>query len=434
MAKSKKTKTEIAWGHLFEKYNILQEVERYGKYIISADEIREFREPRLMAKFDHSINLPDLFINNNLSILPITRGNYIISHINTYHKFEVIEKEVLHIEVPSHIQSLTPQNIKGESIALNFALISGVFEDFLEDSELCPTVCGRMGTDKFSFEISSTIKADTNVQIQVENSQIEIDAAYEGINYLTLIEAKCDISDDFLIRQIYYPYRVWKDKVDKEIKLVFLVYSNSVFSLYEYAFDNPNHYNSLKLKKQKDYSIEDMSISVSEIEKISSSVTSVEEPKVPFPQADNFKCIINLCELLMKEDLNKEDITNKYAFDNRQTDYYTNAGRYLGIIGKKQVNGERRYFLTAEGFRYLKLPYKQRQLEYVRCILSHELFNEILISYFKTGEMPEKSVIVDFMKKYKLYNINSDSTYFRRSSTVESWISWIVCLINYNDS
>jgi hypothetical protein len=37
-----------------------------------------------MAKFDHTINLSKTFINNQLTILPITRGDYVIAHFDAY--------------------------------------------------------------------------------------------------------------------------------------------------------------------------------------------------------------------------------------------------------------------------------------------------------------------------------------------------------------
>ncbi len=424
------SKTDKAWDILFEKYEILKKIERDGKYIISADQIREFREPRLMAKFDHKINLPEIFSKNNLSILPISRKEYIISHIKTYHRFEKIEKKIIQIDLPSYIQSISPQKISSESIALNYAFISGIIRDFLEDTELYLTVSGRMGSGIFSFEISSTIESKENIDIQVNNSQIEIDAAYEGLEYLSLFEAKCDISDDFLIRQLYYPYRLWKDRITKKIKLIFLIYSNSIFSLYKYGFDEPANYNSLKLIKHKHYSIEDTEIGTNDIMQISSNVISIEEPfDIPFPQADNFKRIINLCELLQYADLTREDVTREYAFDVRQTNYYTDAGRYLGIIKKDTANEKIIYSLTDSGRQILQYPYKQRQLEFVRCILSHKIFHETLENYFKTGEMPNKTVIVEIMKQYKPHNVEAEDTFRRRASTVRGWIDWIVELL-----
>ena len=48
--------------------------------------------------------------------------------------------------------------------------------------------------------------------IIVDSAQIEIDAAYEGEEFLSIFEAKMNISDDFIIRQLYYPYRTWINK------------------------------------------------------------------------------------------------------------------------------------------------------------------------------------------------------------------------------
>lgn len=67
------TKNELAWQELFEKYDIINEIDKIGFYEISANQIKEFREPRLMTKFDHRESLPNQFKNNKLSVLPLTR-------------------------------------------------------------------------------------------------------------------------------------------------------------------------------------------------------------------------------------------------------------------------------------------------------------------------------------------------------------------------
>ena len=60
---------DAAWERLFEKYRILEAVDREGRFLISAAQIKEFREPRLMTKFDHRVNLPAIFAENHLCIL-----------------------------------------------------------------------------------------------------------------------------------------------------------------------------------------------------------------------------------------------------------------------------------------------------------------------------------------------------------------------------
>lgn len=68
------TKNDMAWEKLFNKYNILKSIESSGSFLITAAQINEFREARLMTKFDQRINLPKLFSQNQLAILPITRS------------------------------------------------------------------------------------------------------------------------------------------------------------------------------------------------------------------------------------------------------------------------------------------------------------------------------------------------------------------------
>ena len=211
-----------AWERLFEKYRILEEVDRSGRFMISASQIKEFREPRLMTKFDHKVNLPDLFRDNRLSILPVTRGDYLISSFSAYQDFEEHAAAPVKISIPPHLQSLLPEFLVSEAIALNCALACGVLGDFLEDGDLAPTVSGQMGSGEFAFDINT---AAGTQRVAVSSSQIEIDGAYEGSRYLSLFEAKRDLSDDFLIRQLYYPFRLWSQRMAKPVKSVFLVFS-----------------------------------------------------------------------------------------------------------------------------------------------------------------------------------------------------------------
>jgi hypothetical protein len=66
MSNAPKSLNDEAWEKLFSKYDILNQIDVAGQFVISATQIKEFREPRLMAKFDHTINLPKLFADNHL--------------------------------------------------------------------------------------------------------------------------------------------------------------------------------------------------------------------------------------------------------------------------------------------------------------------------------------------------------------------------------
>ncbi|MBI9106778.1 MAG: type II restriction endonuclease [Spirochaetales bacterium] len=419
-------KNDLAWEHLFRKYKIISVVKKYGFFRISASLIKEFREPRLMTKFDHKSNLPEIFRNNNLSILPVTRGDYIIAPMELYQDIdEYINSEIKYFSIPEHLQSLN-QNITSESNAINSAYISGILSDFLEEEDLLPTVSGRMGSGCFSFEVNSSENRGM-FNVEVENSQIEIDGGYEGLESFAIIEAKNSLSHDFLIRQLYYPCHLWSEKVKKPIRPVFMIYANGLFYLYEYKFSNINYYNSIELVKTGLYSLEERAVTQEEIVSLLSLDQSLKEPELPFPQANSFERIINLCELLFDRKLTRDEITSKYDFNSRQTNYYTDAGRYLGLIAKKR-SGDVYFELTPVGNRILKLKFKERQLKFAELILKHKVFADSLKLYFKKAEEPSKLEIVSIMKACKLYKIDSENTFERRASTVLSWIDWVINL------
>ena len=73
------------------------------------------------------------------------------------------------------------------------------------------------------------------------------------------------------------------------------------------------------------------------------------------------------------------------------------------------------------------VKYKKRQLEYVKAILEHQVFNQVLKDCIETFDMPCKAQIVIYMKEY-LKRKYADQTYSRRASTISGWINWILKL------
>ena len=421
-----KSKNDIAWEKIFEKYNIIDDVLNIGHSIISSTNINEFREARLMTKFDHKSQLPKLFADNSLSILPTSRGGYVIGTFETFSDFNVDDVAVTPIEFPTFLESLDYRDITSEATAINCAFVSKILHDFTEEDSLLPTVSGRMSSSSFGFNINSN---NGLFNVNVGNSQIEIDGGYEGDSSLNLIEAKNYISDDFLVRQLYYPYKLWTGKVQKQVRPIFLTYTNGIFHLREYAFTNVNHYNSIVLVKHKKYVVQDGAINIEIIQEILDKTKIIKEPEIPFPQADSFERVINLCELLKQKDfITKEEITQSYDFDARQTDYYSNAGKYLGLLdtGKDSLSGQIGCYLTPKGKQVFNINLVDRQKEFMKIIVSHSAFKQTLKLYLENGEMPTKENIVEIMRKSKLHKVGSDSTYFRRASTITGWINWIM--------
>lgn len=426
MAKNRGRKVDKQWENIFEDYPILQEIERKGLYHITSTEINNYREARLMTKFDHRDNLPYIFSENNLRILPITRGEYVIGNFEVYQDIDLDYDNLNFQEVsfPNWIESINPKNLYSETAALKGAFISGIINDITERDKIISTVGGRMSTKSFDFNINSVQNKNTQ-KIKVENSQCEIDGGYETEDKFILIEAKNSFSKDFLVRQLYYPYRLWNKKLNKDVVPIFMIYSNDIYSFFVYEFEDPNHYNSLRLIKQKNYVIKDRKINFEDIKRLYDEIKIKPEPDEPFPQANSFVRVLDLLQALYIDNLDIEDISTRYDFDIRQASYYTAAAKYLSLV--KSDNGN--FKLTKKGQKIMELDKRERNLLLVRSILEHEIFYKAFKLFLSPGKVKVDDVAQMMIKNInKIYNVSSKNTVKRRASTVFRWIKWILNL------
>lgn len=419
------TKNGSAWEKLFLKYNIVDKVNDAGCFEITSAQINEFRESRLMAKFDHLVNLPEIFRENQLSILPVSRYKYLIGRFNTHFKIPKMDAEVISIDSPAELESISHLNLYSESAALNFAYISGIIDDFINEKTF-QTISGRMSTGRFSFQIQCKGNTSEFRSLSVDNSQCEIDAGFESENYLVIVEAKNYSVDDFLVRQLYYPFRLWMNKVTKKIVPILMTFSNDTFSFYEFAFLEAKEYTSISLVKLKKYIIEPELISLNDISSLLGKVRLRKEPeRIPFPQADKFSRVVDLMGLLLDKDLTRSEITENYQFDVRQTQYYTDAGRYLGLIDKhKDIETKEVLFqLTDCGQQVLAQRHKRKYLSLIEIILSYQVFYDVFNQAIDSGTIPSLPEIAEIMAKNDL-QLNRN-TLMRRAGTVRRWIDWI---------
>lgn len=432
-----KISSNDAWKKLFEKYNIIDAINSNGFFNVTADQIKEFKEPRLMAKWDSSESLPGIFKKNRINILPTSRGSYILSDFKLYQEIPELNEHIAKmqkVEIPQ-FESIDIENITSESNAINVLLLSNILDDFLCEDDSVSTFSGRMGTGKFYFFVDRY--TDIPLEILVENAQCEIDGGLENNNSVVIIEAKNVVYPDFHIRQLYYPYRLWKTKVSKPIRLVFSIYSNQIFRLFEYSFCDLVNYSSINLLKTKNYSLQDTEITNNDLCEIYKKTTVVTDDNqnstdTPFIQANSFERVISLLEILHIKNETTESIADIMQFELRQSDYYFNAGKYLGLFEKKEALDETNkpiieIALTSLGKKIVGMNYKPRQLKLVELILEHKIFNELFSLIYTTGELPNKELIKSKMKEY---NVCNDGQIDRRSSSVLAWLKWIFNLTN----
>ena len=426
-SKSNLSKLDQGWNAIEEKYRFLDGIERDGFFRITADEIKTVREPRLMTKLDHASDLPQIFKRHKLAILPETRGTYIIAPMLLYQPFEeelTMPKisDIRHIAWDKDLQSLDINSVPSETIAINTAEIGGVLTSFLGEEPLYATVAGRMKSDEFEFHVRTP--SGSQLPIRVQNSQIEIDAGFESPESLILLEAKNYVYDDFLVRQLYYPMRTWEQKIDKPVRTVFFMYSNGIYHLIEYGFDDLYDYNSLRVLRHGHYSLDDTNITVADLMDVAAQSKPRKEPKdIPFPQADKMWRIINLAEMLAEEPMTKTDIAENYSFAYRQADYYTSAAKYLGLV-EDCADGVQATRLMQ---RLMKKPYKPRQLEYAKLILWSKIFFEAFhacnISNTGVAHIPSREAVMEIMRNN--IELGTDAVYRRRAMTVRGWLDWM---------
>ena len=420
------TKVEISWQKIFDDFHVLDVIAERGVFEICADDIRKYREVRLMTKFDHHSDLPEIFKKNKLCILPLTRRAFAIGHFECYQKLkDDTSIKPKYMPIPATMESLSVDIIRSEQTAILAALLAGIFDDFVGDgsSYLVQTIIGRQGSGVFSYSINDVNGGDP-YRITVQQSQMEIDTGLENASSIVIVEAKMFLDDDFLVRQLFYPYMCWRQLVSKPIKLVYMAYCDGLYKLFEFE-PNGDDYNGLKLIKQMNYTIRENTISIDDIKALL-HYPLIEEPAIPFPQADSVERILHMLSFLQENaGATNGQVALENEFVGRQTDYYMNAMAYLGLVEKKR----RCFELSDEGVNLAVSDVRTRDLALAKKMLCHKVFRECLELTFSKGEIPDKETIVRLMKRANLYKVNSESTYRRRSSTISGWLYWILSLI-----
>ena len=245
------------WQSIFDQYKIDQHDFDKSPYIIKAEQIKvatasfkttNQREVRVLCKQDSREDRPQIFINNNLFILPIRNGVYAILKGEGYVDIPEIQSGITHYK--SKLDFTLDTSIVGNSEMqhLDFAYASSLIRSFLNDESLVLTIRGRKYTPKFELIVG-------HHKIMVESVQTEVDAGYEGRKQVVLIEAKNSASKNTIIRQLYYPFRQWRLHTQKKVKILFFEKQDRYYSLFEFEFTDKINYNSIALIKSEKFEI-----------------------------------------------------------------------------------------------------------------------------------------------------------------------------------
>jgi hypothetical protein len=423
------TQNDEAWDKIFERLPLFPEIERTGFVYVSAEDIKnasDKREPRLLAKQDTKNSRPDVFKHNKLSILPIENGKYIIfrdEHVKTYFPLERILAEIpMEQYTPtrdySRYESLDMRNLSSESQALDFANLVSLLKTFTNERELNLTIRGRQRSEKFSIKIPGT-----DHMTEVDGVQIEVDAGFESPEKIYIFEAKLGRIEDFNIRQLYYPFKDWSSKSSKEIIPIFFVYTNGLFYILQFKFEE--EYGKLQCVRSKCFTVNEPVRLEVNLRQLLTEVHIDHEPDVPYPQANDLDKVIDIVTNFQPAGLsNKMAIAEFFDFDERQGDYYANAGYYLGLL--KRVSDSTEFELTREGgYIARSMNRSRRNLLLLMQMMKRPSFNEI-IRLFESNNRELDSLDVDILAPIIQRHVNlNDTTARRRASTIMSWLKWM---------
>lgn len=247
-----------SWAKIFEDYKILEHNFNNSPFNISADDIKKScqdfkkvaeKEVRILCKQDTREDRPQVFIDNNLFLLPVKNGYYVIVKGEGYIDIPNISSAGKTYDSKLDFKLETSQIGDSEMQHLDFAYASSLIRTFMEDESLVLTIRGRKYTPQFSFNVGQQL-------ISAQSVQTEVDAGFEGRDKIVLIEAKNSSTTNTIIRQLFYPFKQWKLHTNKDVYTLFFEKRGNYYYIWQYGFTDENNYNSIKLIKSEKFVIQ----------------------------------------------------------------------------------------------------------------------------------------------------------------------------------
>lgn len=400
------------WSDIISHSNI--DVTKSINYV-TAKQIKQItnEDARLMAKIDRIENLPRIFSENKLFLLPISRKEYAIVRGTGYHLLEELSSTKLityKTRLPFPASSLKAES---EGVHLEYANSCGLLGKVTETPDLIQTFRGRTTTSRFRFKVNGS-------QINVNHAQIKVYAGFENSEQIILFEAKTGVPGSFGIRQLYYPFRTAYYDRKKVVRNFFFCLKKEgekkSYLFWEYKFDPYNSFDSIKLIQFKQYQIKTVErLSVKEYQNVRPM-----KGKNEIPQADDVNKISEF-PLRVFEGYNTADkIKHVFGFVARQSSYYRHASEILGLVSR---DNKWRYKLTDIGEEYLSLSSQQKSRYLCKLLLEFPVINELFLDIsIDFSRVIGRKDIIKLLKKYSHL---TGSTLCRRTHTIISWFKWI---------
>jgi hypothetical protein len=397
----------LHWDTIFatKNFDLSQDL-----HFITADEIKAITraEPRILAKMDSSAAVPPVFKRNGYFLLPVKNGEYAIVRGEGFHRLEATMAPIDHTSrIKFHLT--TAGRGSSEMQYLDYSFNAGALEAAVGISPLYQSIRGREYSRQFKFFVNKT-------SLNVSSIQLEVDSGLEGEDTIVLLEAKMGTPEDFIIRQLFYPYNHFRlVSPNKRIVPVFFTYApaSKIYNFWVYEFNDPENYNSIRLKDRKAITIR----TAEEISLADIKPTGIVKYKQLIPQANDLNKVIELV-FKVSEGLNEyKSIAEYFGFDERQSSYYREAAEALGLVTRDAG----RYHLTETAQHLITASAEKRNLFIVRLVSEFDLVKFSLDLLQGNGRLSRADIEKVIADNSRL----SGSTVPRRAGSLVAWLKWI---------
>jgi len=251
------------WTEIFREYRIDKHNFDESPFHISAEQIKKVAtdqetttgsEVRILCYQITREHRPTVFQKRGLFILPTANGQFVIVKGEGYVDIPSIETPSIeyHSKIDYKLDTVNIGNSEMQHLDDAYAVSmvrNFMKDDPMKDDSLVLTIRGRKYTPEFSFKVGK-------FEITANKVQTEVDGGYEGPDRVVLVEAKNAKTDNTIIRQLYYPYRQWSQHTGKDVSVVFFEKrGKNTYSFWEFVFEDPNDYNSIRLARSAKYAV-----------------------------------------------------------------------------------------------------------------------------------------------------------------------------------
>lgn len=401
------TANDEAW----ERYLTATGTELDGRsYPVAADDLKRItgREPRLLAKFDQPDELPRCLAVAGYALVPVRNGEYLLCRDDIFCELPACARaEPVDSRLPFALE--TACRGQGEAQYIDHAFNAGLIEQFAGVSPLYLTIRGRERTGSFRYRFGGG-------EVVVDGVQIEVDAGYEGARDLLLIEAKIGRPRYLNVRQLYYPWRHFRQLAPhKTIRPIVLIYdiATTRYELHEVTFATTEDPTTWLHRQSRAFRLFGP-----EQQRLADLFNPTAQTRTPLvPQADDLTRITRLLEL-SEDGLDKWELAAALGVAERQVRYYREAAEYLGLVEPSE------YRASAAGRQLLRAGPQPRRRWLASAVVNSWIIADLVRRAAPIDDAAIRDVILSAPGQDGGPRYNP-TTAARRAKTIAAWLRWL---------